>query len=106
MPVLAINPDGGGGGITGTGMPVLAINPDGGGGGITGTGMPVLAEIVGVATWVAAKLRSPNALTSTINTKTTNINHLFIGSPRVRCYNSADSMWSCVVKGEMFRRCV
>jgi hypothetical protein len=89
-------------GNIGIGAPVLATSFALSG--RIGIGAPVLAK-TGAAVRLAAKLRSPTALTNTINTKTTNISHLFMRTPRVWNYNSADSMWSCVVKGEMFRSC-
>ena len=53
-----------------------------------GIGMPVLATL-GPAVRLAVKLRSPTALANANNTKTTNISHLFIESPRVWNYQRA-----------------
>jgi hypothetical protein len=80
-------------GSIGTGLPVLANNFTLSGS--IGTGLPVLATSL----LLVLRLRRPTALTSTNNTKTTNISHLFMESPESWNYNSADSMWSCVVKG-------
>ena len=55
--------------------------------GSIGTGALVLAT-AGVAVRLAEKLRSPTALTSTNNTKTTKVNNLFIESPTILRYTA------------------